>query len=254
MFNKFLATLFLFVFTVTNVRSQEESNMPVVGKQEGSTLNVLYRNDAVGRIYASTRGIGFLYRRGKHISGKTRSFYEIDFQGLKHPKEVKVVGSAENRKRYVYGKLNSVYLLRGNVGMQNVIFSKADYKAVEVRFSYAFGPVFALAKPYYYQLPNYNPDLQPEEVRFNSESFTQDSVVGKGRFSSGLAETKFYPGINGKFNLSFEYASYTNLIRAIETGISVDYFPKAVPIMARNPTENLIVTLHVGFVFGKKWY
>jgi hypothetical protein len=79
-------------------------------------------------------------------------------------------------------------------------------------------------------------------------------VIGKGRFSNGLAETKIYPGINGKLNLSFEYASYTNLIRAIETGISVDFFPKALPIMARNKAENLIVTFHVGFVFGKKWF
>jgi len=254
MFNKFFILIFCFYLSSVDLSAQEENGMTVVGKQEGSTLNVLYRNDAVGRIYASTRGFGFLYRRGKHITGKTRSFYEIDLQGLKHPKEVKVVGTAENRKRYVYGKLNSVYLLRGDFGMQNVIFSKADYKAIEVRCSYALGPVVALAKPYYYQLPNYDPDQQPEEVRFNSESFTQDSVVGKGRFSSGLAETGFYPGINGKFNLSFEYATYTNLIRAIETGISVDYFPKALPIMARNSTENLIITLHVGFVFGKKWY
>ncbi|MBK9284507.1 MAG: hypothetical protein IPM51_09330 [Sphingobacteriaceae bacterium] len=234
--------------------AQEEKSMTVVGNQEGSTLNVLYRNDGLGKVYASSRGYGFLYRRGKHITGKTRSYYEIDFQGLKHPKEVKVVGTAENRKRYVYGKLNSVYLFRGGIGIQNVIFSKADYKAVEVRFSYSAGPVFAFAKPYYYQLPNYNPQTQPTEVRFNTDSFTQDSVVGKGRFSSGFAEAVFYPGVNGKLNLSFEYASYTNLIRAIETGISVDYFPKAVPIMARNPKENLIVTLHVGFVFGKKWF
>jgi len=69
-----------------------------------------------------------------------------------------------------------------------------------------------------------------------------------------LAETKIYPGASAKFNLSFEYAPYTNLIRAIETGISLDYFPKALPIMARNPKENFIVTFHVGFVFGSKWY
>jgi hypothetical protein len=96
--------------------------------------------------------------------------------------------------------------------------------------------------------------ISPDVVKFDSESFTQDSVVGRGSFSDGLAETKIYPGASAKFNLSFEYAPYTNLIRAIETGISLDYFPKALPIMARNPKENLIVTFHVGFVFGSKWY
>jgi hypothetical protein len=93
-----------------------------------------------------------------------------------------------------------------------------------------------------------------EEVPFNEKTFTQDSVVGKGRFALGLNEMKFSPGLSAKFNLSFEYAPYTNLIRAIETGISLDYFPKALPIMARNSKENFVFTFHVGFVIGKKWF
>jgi hypothetical protein len=254
MFNKVFLGLFFLCFSLC-VEGQDVGAVLGGGGSEGSNLNVLYRNDAAGKVYANTRGLGVLYRRGKHITGSTRSFYEIDLQSLRHQKEVKVSGTAENRKRFVYGKLNTVMLVRGAFGMQNVIFRKADNKAVEVRFSYCVGPTFAFAKPYYYQLPaGFNRQDQPLEVKFKNESFTQDSVVGKGKFTTGLAETVIYPGVNGKFNLSFEYASYTNLIRAIETGITVDYFPRALPIMARNPAENLVITLHVGFVFGRKWF
>jgi hypothetical protein len=249
MFNKILLVLFMFSLSRVVVGQSD-----LLGSTEGSTLNVLYRNDASVKVYADTRGFGLLYRRGKHVTGKSRSFYEIDVQSLKHPKEVKVSGTADTRKRFVYGKLNSVFLLRGSIGIQNIIFGKADNKAVEVRFSYSAGPTFAFAKPYYYQLPNSYKAADAVEVKFNNESFTQDSVVGKGRFSTGLGETKIYPGLNAKFNLSFEFANYTNLIRAIETGITIDYFPKALPIMARNPAENVIITLHVGFVIGKKWF
>ena len=235
-------------------------NKPTTGlnMDEGTTLNVLYKNEGSGQIYANTRGFGALYRRGRHITAKTRSFYEIDFQTLKHPKEIKVTGSAQDKKRFVYGKLNSVCLFRAAVGMQKVLFAKADNKAVEVRYSYSIGPTLALAKPYYVQVYRAQSaaggPAVPDVVKFNSESFTQDSVVGRGAFSNGLAELKIYPAVSAKFNLSFEYAPYTNLIRAIETGISLDYFPKALPMMARNPTENFIVTFHVGFVFGSKWY
>lgn len=226
--------------------------------QQGSEANVLYRNDASGEIYANTRGLGLLYRRGKHITGTSRSFYEIDFQTLKHPKEVKVAGTAENRKRFVYGKINSVFVLRGAVGMQNVIFKKADLKAVEVRCSYSIGPTLAFAKPYYvqvYRTPSVgHAQGYSEDVRFNEDNFTQDSVIGKGAFTRGIAETVIYPGVSGKFNLSFEYAAYTDFIRAIETGVTVDYYPKGLQIMARNPAENVIITLHVGFVFGRKWF
>jgi hypothetical protein len=252
-----LVLLILIVASSGFLRSQEENNLS--SYDNGTNLNVLYRNDASVKLYAHTRGFGFLFRQGKHVTSKTRSFYEIDLQTLKHPKEVKTSGEAEHRRRYVYGKINSVLLLRGAIGLQNVLFYKGDTKAVEVRYSYSLGPTLAFAKPYYVQVFKINSptnNFHSTLIRFDEENFTQDSgrVTGRGAFSDGLTEMKVYPGVTAKFNLSFEYAPYTNLIRAIETGITLDYFPKALPIMARNPAENLIVTLNVGFVFGRKWF
>jgi hypothetical protein len=255
-----LRSLFSVIFTVAFsgfLMSQEES-LPG-GYENGTNLNVLYRNDMSVKLYAHTRGYGILFRQGKHVTSKTRSFYEIDLQTLKHPKEVKTQGEAEHRRRFVYGKINSVLMLRGAIGLQNVLFYKGDSKAVEVRYSYSIGPSLAFAKPYYVQVFKINSptnNFHSTLIRFDQENFTQDSgrVTGRGSFADGLTEMKVYPAVTGKFNLSFEYAPYTNLIRAIETGITVDYFPKALPIMARNPAENLIVTLNVGFVFGRKWY
>ena len=247
----------IFISVFVNLSAQDKP-ATALNMDEGTTLNVLYRNEGSGKIYANTRGLGILYRRGRHITAKTRSYYEIDFQSLKHPKEAKISGTAQDKKRFVYGKINNVFVIRGAVGMQKVIFAKADNKAVEVRYSYSIGPTLAFAKPYFVQVyraqNNQGGQVSTDVVKFDSESFTQDSVVGRGAFADGLAETKIYPGATAKFNLSFEYAPYTNLIRAIETGVSLDFFPKALPTMARNPAENLIVTFHVGFVFGSKWY
>jgi hypothetical protein len=226
--------------------------------ENGSNLNVLYRSDASGMIYANTRGYGLLFRRGKHITANTRSYYEIDIQTLDHPKEISLRGEYDERSRFVYGKLNSVFLLRGALGLQNVLFSKADNKAVEVRYSYSLGPLLAFAKPYYVRIyrTTVTNRTQTALVKFDSEGFTQDSarIIGRGAYTDGLSEMVIYPGVSAKFNLSFEYAPYTNLIRAIETGISLDYYPKALPIMARNPAENFILTLNIGFVIGKKWF
>lgn len=245
-----------FFFVLALQASFRAQTQPLPGVPEnGSTLDVLYRKDQSGKIYASTRGFGVLYRQGKHITAKTRSFFEIDLQQLKHPKEIKSQGQAEVRRRFVFGKLNQVFLLRAAVGMQNVLFSKADLKSVEIRYSYSIGPSVAFAKPYYYQVNRMNGTRQTELVKFNSENYYPDSTfVGRGSYLDGLGEMKFYPAVTAKFNLSFEYAPFTNIIRAIETGVTVDYFPKALPLMAYNPAENFIVTLHVGFVFGRKWY
>lgn len=255
-----LRSLFIIIFlfgACVYVPAQEETSG--AGYDNGTNLNVLYRNDMSGKLYAHTRGFGILFRQGKHVNSKTRSFYEIELQTLKHLKEVKTTGEAEHRRRFVYGKINSVLLLRGALGLQNVLFYKGDTKAVEVRYSYSLGPTIAFAKPYYVQVFKTNSptnNFHSTLIRFDEENFTQDSgrVTGRGSFSDGLGEMKIYPGLSGKFNLSFEYAPYTNLIRAIETGITIDYFPKALPIMARNPAENIVITLNVGFVFGRKWF
>jgi len=244
------------LFTGSFLRAQE---VPTPGYENGTNLNVLYRNDMSGKIFGTTRGFGIAFRQGKHITSKTRSFYDIELQNLKHPKEVKISGDADSRRRYVYGKVNSVLLLRGALGLQNIIFHKGDHKAVEVRYAYSVGPVFAFAKPYYVQIYKTNYTYghsQTATVKFDSDNFTQDSgqVAGRGQFLEGISETVIYPGLNANFNLSFEYAPYTNLIRALEVGISLDYFPKALPIMARNPAENIILTFHLGFVFGRKWF
>jgi len=264
MFKKYRFIVLLASFGLfATVKSQD---ITTAGYDNGTNLNVLYRNDATGKIYATTRGFGILYRRGKHINAKTRSFYEGDLQTLKYPKEIKVSGDAVDRRRFIYGKLNSVVLFRAAIGLQNTFFAKADNKAVEVRYSYSIGPTVAFAKPYYVQIartipatPNGNPKTVDDIAVFDDKKFSDGqsssiNVTGRARFIDGLSETKIYPAITGKFNLSFEYAPYTNLIRAIETGVTVDYFPKALPIMARNPAENVVITLHVGFVFGRKWF
>ena len=222
--------------------------------EEGTNLNVLYRNDQSIKAFVNTRGFGLLFRRCKHQTIKTRSFYEFDIQTLNSFKEVSSDGAAETKNSFVFGKINSVLLLRGALGVQNVIFSKASINAVEVRYSFSFGPTLAFAKPYYVKLEPLEPLDQPEFVKFDSEIYKTEFISGRGGFFYGMDEIVLYPALTGKFNLSFEYAPYTNLIRAIETGISIDYFPKALPTMARNPAENLIFTLHVGFVFGKKWF
>jgi hypothetical protein len=241
------------VFTLFTARLFSQSAPEAI--ESGQDINVLYRHEATFKFFAHSRGFGVGYRRGKHITAKTKSLLEFEGLSLKHPKEVKVKGNDENSKRYVYGKINSVALLRVGTGIQNIIFKRADRKSVEVRCSYIIGASLAFAKPYYVLVYRGSGTQRiAQSTKYDTEKFTQDSVVGHGPFIDGLNEMKIYPGVHGKFNISFEYAPYSNYVRAIEAGVSADYYPKAVPIMARNAPENLIVTLYVGFVFGKKWF
>ncbi|MBK6523101.1 MAG: hypothetical protein IPG08_12650 [Sphingobacteriaceae bacterium] len=87
-------------------------------EKDGSDLNVLYRNEQTFQMYMHTRGYGLLYRRAKHVTFERKSYFEIDASTLKHPKEIKLNGSDVERKRYIYGKLNSILLVKASVGRQ----------------------------------------------------------------------------------------------------------------------------------------
>lgn len=222
----------------------------------GQDPNVLYRHEASFGIFAHSRGFGVNYMRAKHVTGTRKQLFEVEALNLKHPKEIKVSTNANNSKRFVYGKLNNVLLFRVGVGYQTTLFKRSDRKSVEIRTSYYLGGNLTFAKPSYvlvFRKNSVGTNYQ-ESVRYNPSVHTIDSISGKGPLIDGLGETKLYPGLYAKMNLSFEYAPFSNKVKAIETGVIFDYYPNALPIMAQNPVENFVVTLYVGFVFGKKWF
>jgi len=245
--------LFILLFCIGFSETYGQSTTQAL--EAGQDVNVLFRNEAIYKFFAHSRGFGLGYRRGKHVTGKIKRLVEIEGLTLKHPKEIKVTGTTDQNKRFIYGKLNNVGMIRGTFGFQNVLFSRSDKKSIEIRCSYLVGGVIALTKPYYVTVYRVTGGKRFEQsVKYNSDILTQDSVVGRGPFIDGLNEVKFFPGATAKFNISFEYAAVTQWIRAIETGISADYFPKALQIMAKNEPENFIFTFYLGFVFGKKWF
>ncbi|GIV27949.1 MAG: hypothetical protein KatS3mg027_1763 [Bacteroidia bacterium] len=247
---KLAIKLFVLLFPIL---AFSQSALDVI--ESGQDLNVLYRNEHSFNIFLNTRGWGFGYRRGKHITGRIKGLFEIEGAYLKHPKEVKLRGNAENKVSFVYGKLNSIMILRSGIGTQHTIFKRNDRKAVEIRATYFLEGNLSFAKPYYVQIVGEGGFRNTQIVKYDPQKITSiDSIVGRGSFLYGFDEIKIYPAITAKFLMSIEYANVSYKIKAIEVGIIGDFYPRALPIMAQNPAENYIITLQLGFVFGKKWF
>lgn len=250
----FKASLYTLLLTLISILGYTQSTTQAVAN--GQDPNVLYRNEGAFGLFAHSRGFGINYMRSKHITGTRKKLFEIEALNMYHPKEIKVSNSSGSSKRFKYGKLNNIFLLRAGVGYQTTIFKKADRKSVEIRTAYFLGANITFAKPYYVLVyrESANGSKYQESVKYDPEKYNLDSISGSGPIIDGLGELKIYPAIYAKANISFEYAPYSNKVRAIETGIIFDYYPKALPIMARNPAENFILTVYIGFVIGKKWF
>ncbi|MCX7728502.1 MAG: hypothetical protein N2203_03430 [Bacteroidia bacterium] len=222
--------------------------------ESGQDLNVLYRNEQTFHGFIGTRGWGFGYRRGKHVTGKIKALFEVEGAYMKHPKEIKRRGPAESKGNFVYGKLNTAMLLRAGIGTQHTLFKRTDRKAVEIRSTYFIEANLTFAKPYYVQIFGEGSFRNTEIVKYNPDKISLDSIAGRGPFIYGFDEIKLYPAITAKYLMSIEYGNASYKIKAIEVGIVADYYFKALPIMAKNPAENYIITLQLAFIFGKKWF
>jgi hypothetical protein len=222
-------------------------------------VKLLYRNEATFGFLVHTNGLGLNYRRGWHVTAMSRRVLEIEGVNYRHPKETKVVNPyVENPKGYYYGKLNSVFMLRGSFGLQRTIYTKPERNGVEIRYVTFLGASLGLAKPVYLDIisSNPNPHSQPLIVteRYDPTRHFQDNIYGRAPFMRGVGETKIYPGGYAKFGLNFEHGPLDDDIRFIETGIVLDAYLHGIPMMANDKTEHFLITLYLNFSFGARWY
>lgn len=230
-------------------------------QETGPDANVLYRKEAEGSVVIHSQGFGINYRRGTHVNGVSRRFMEFELVSMKDPKETKTYNSTyPNSKGFYYGKLNSVMVLRAGVGYQRALFGKAERerKSVEIRYSAYVGPSLSFAKPIYLEIIH-SSSSNPDEFELTTEKYDPSihnlsNIYSKASYLTGFSQTKIYPGAYAKFGLSVEYSDRHNSVRAIETGIIFDAYPKAVPIMATEKNNPYFLTLYIDLVFGKKWY
>ena len=71
-----------------------------------------FRKSASGGFIMHTQGLGLNVYFSKFKTADTKKLFAFDIVSMKHSKEVKSFGVIdENAKGFVYGKLNSLYIL-----------------------------------------------------------------------------------------------------------------------------------------------
>ena len=230
-------------------------------RTENDDVTILYRNEAEGGLNVHSNGFGITFKRGWHITGYKKKMLDIDLVSMRHPKQYKQPNPYYPDSRpFFFGKLNFVYILRGGYGRQNVLFGKGERSGVEVRYNYYMGADLGITKPVYLDVLLDDPFDSLLKVidtrKYDPNDPVQQSVeniYGPGPYFKGFSELKVYPGVYGKFALSFEYSGWQQKVTALETGVVLDYFPNAIPIMAYTPKENLYVNFYISLIWGGKW-
>lgn len=217
-------------------------------------MRVMLRDERTFAGFLNSNGYGANYRYGFWRNARNQFIIDADFAYVKHPKEVKTSVSYDyNTHRYVYGKQNLFWELKGMAGWQKELYRKIDRNGISVRLYYAGGLSIGFTKPIYYKVLTASPRgeiLKIEYLKFDP-SIHQLNIGGRGPFHMGFNELKIIPGLIGKAGLSFEYAQKDAIIHALEVGVSLTVYPKEIPIMATEDNSFLFFTLNVGYRFGR---
>jgi hypothetical protein len=218
---------------------------------------ILFRKEWSCYLLAHTGGWGFGYRNGKHKTYLRKRMWEAEFVTMKHPKEKKVVSYYENNRSFVYGKLNSFYIFRGAYGVQKVLNGKPYWGGVELRWFMYGGLSLGITKPVYLYIVRRNEETGLDEVvaeRFDPQQHDIQMIYGRGPFFKGFDHLGFYPGAYAKTGLNFEYGAYDELLKSIECGAVLDFYPLPVPMMAFNNKESFFLSLYLSVHLGKRKY
>jgi hypothetical protein len=257
-----LICIFILTASVTHTYGQ------TIGEPDSLGDNILYLKEKAGSGIFHSAGWGLGFRFGQNITYFNKKMFEVDLVEMKTPKEVKRSNQIfSNSRRYVYGKMNNLYLLRFGYGAQKLLNDKPYWGGIEVRFFYYGGLDLALAKPVYLLIANYT--KVGEQIFYDITTEKYDPLIhypyrvigpsrdleiyGKASVFKGFGEIKPYPGAYAKIGFNFEYGTQNQSIKAIEVGATLDAFPKAIPMMAFNDPNHFFVNVYLSFNFGKRY-
>lgn len=219
-----------------------------------------------GRIHAQ----GFTIGRKK---GVLKSYYRTSYRNfeigyIKDPRERR-----ENRNNslsgerisspFVFGKAHEFFTLRYSYGEKRYLSEKTKRRGLAVGLIYEGGVTLGLLKPYAINVVRPNPDNpsdQSLEVITYSDDVKEDFlndrfVYGGATFFDGLTSITPTIGLHGKVGMHWALGAFDQKVKAFETGIMFDIFPRKIPILIEQEDLNnnfYFFKLYLSFQFGTR--
>ncbi len=229
-------------------------------RADTAELQIIYSHERMGTAIAHNLGIGAGYRWGKNISAFNTRVISTELVSFKSHKQIKTINPYfSNAKRYVYGKMNDVFVVRGGWGYKQLLNRKPLWGGVEVRWLYEGGASLAVEKPYYLFVIKFLPGIGNnlsyviETQRFDSDYHSWDDIFGKAPFTRGLTELALRPGLYGKTGFNFEFGEVRTRMQAAEIGFILEAFPTGVVIMADDTQNRLLWSFYISISLGSRF-
>ncbi len=197
-------------------------------------------------------------------SGKLKTYYKTSYFGgsiglLRNPQEFRSTQGGQfgqNSGSFVFGKRNTLMPARVYKGWKRYYSGKDRRRGVAVGTAFELGATAGVIKPYVLEISSTSPEpgLQRQFYTYeeNPEGFSQKTLIsGTGGLKRGWSDATIIPGINARAAVHLDWGAFDEFVKAVEVGILVDAYPRAVPILI-DPAQNtplfinFYATVHLG--------
>lgn len=228
------------------------------------TVGFIYNRETTYNLRVATnRSFGFGMEWGRLRTYNKTKTLSLGISEMKHPKEQKQNAAPSVRRSsrpFVYGKRNSLFVLRSGWGAKRYFSEKAKQKGVAVGISYSMGPTLGLLKPYYLTLNLEGPSVgngRPTSVKYsekNHDDFLNNSkILGAAPFTQGLKEMTVLPGGTASIAYHMDWGAFDEVVKALEIGLTIDVFAKKAPIFVGDDrNQQVFFNFFVNLQFGKR--
>ena len=238
-----------------------EGRAQIAPKEE---VGFLYNRETTFNLRLATNrsfGIGMEWGRLRTYN-KTKTL-SLGISEMKHPKEQRQNAAPSVRRSsrpFVYGKRNSLFVVRSGWGQKRYFSEKAKQKGVAVGISYSIGPSLGLLKPYYLALNVKDPfsDIGRTAIvkysEANHDDFLNNSkILGAAPFTRGLGELSVLPGGTGSIAYHMDWGAFDEMVKALEIGLTVDVFARKAPIFVNaEQNKQVFFNFFLNLQFGKR--
>ena len=152
----------------------------------------------------------------------------LDLSFIKNPKELRYLNPTTNNT-YIAYKRNAMFVIRPQIGLEWVLFRKAEEEGVQIDFMLTGGPSLGFLKPYYIE---YQYGTISKIEAFDPNVHTDfNRILGAASASTGLDQCKVVPGFHIKPALSFEMGKFNGNVTGLEIGALVEAFTEKMIIL-----------------------
>lgn len=253
-------TSIIFILFLTNSFVQAQNN-----DGASNRIGIIYNTEKALKVRFQTNGFALSWNKGKIQTYYRTKFVNYEIGYLKSSRELsqrfdlRNPFTTESARSFVFGKQNSLYVLRAGIGYKHYFSDKAKRRGIAVGVQYDGGISLGLLKPYYLELLRYKDN--GSEPYFSTEKYSPENhdvftdinrIFGGANFFKGFDELKPVPGFYFRSDLLFEWDAFEEYYAGMKAGIQLDVYPQKVAIMIDSPKQLLFANLYITLELGKR--